>query len=201
MMSRVGKTEGAGALHRGILEARLEKRAILPNFNVDIRDPKFLIGLRLTESNLRFRNFGFEMGFCPISQFPPAGYSSMLSPCPKRAQPCQSLLGSCPLWASSCPSKAHLCPIWGGLCQKEACLCPISGRVGPVWAASCPKPARHRPNLRTSCPKRAYHCPNTVSRAYCLGFLSSPPPKRPPKNLPTPEKTLPTPFPASTTPS
>src|SRR5437867_12015139 len=70
MMSRVGKTEGAGALHRGILEARLEKRAILPNFNVDIRDPKFLIGLRLTESNLRFRNFGFEMGFCPISQFP-----------------------------------------------------------------------------------------------------------------------------------
>ena len=69
-MSRVGKTEGAGALHRGILEARLEKRAILPNFNVDIRDPKFLIGLRLTESNLRFRNFGFEMGFCPISQFP-----------------------------------------------------------------------------------------------------------------------------------
>src|SRR5438034_4723106 len=31
---------------------------------------KFLIGLRLTESNLRFRNFGFEMGFCPISQFP-----------------------------------------------------------------------------------------------------------------------------------
>src|SRR5205809_7177949 len=80
MMSRVGKTEGAGALHRGILEARLEKRAILPNFNVDIRDPKFLIGLRLTESNLRFRNFGFEMGFCPISQFPPAGYSSMLLP-------------------------------------------------------------------------------------------------------------------------
>src|SRR5206468_2423718 len=70
MMSRVGKTEGAGALHRGILEARFEKRAILPNFNVDIRDPKFLIGLRLTESNLRFRNFGFEMGFCPISQFP-----------------------------------------------------------------------------------------------------------------------------------
>ena len=57
-------------MHRGILEARLEKRAILPNFNVDIRDPKFLIGLRLTESNLRFRNFGFEMGFCPISQFP-----------------------------------------------------------------------------------------------------------------------------------
>src|SRR5438034_5462714 len=70
MMSRVGKTEGAGALHRGILEARLEKRAILPNFNVDIRDPKLLIGLRLTESNLRFRNFGFEMGFCPISKFP-----------------------------------------------------------------------------------------------------------------------------------
>jgi hypothetical protein len=24
--------------------------------------PKFLIGLRLTESNLRFRNFGFEKG-------------------------------------------------------------------------------------------------------------------------------------------
>src|SRR5213594_3096160 len=70
MMSRVGKTEGAGALHRGILEARLEKRAILPNFNVDIRDSKFLIGLRLTESNLRFRNFGFERGFRPISQFP-----------------------------------------------------------------------------------------------------------------------------------
>src|SRR5437867_11165207 len=84
MMSRVGKTEGAGALHRGILEARLEKRAILPNFNVDIRDPKFLIGLRLTESNLRFRNFGFEMGFCPISQFPPAGYSSMLLPSQRR---------------------------------------------------------------------------------------------------------------------
>src|SRR5205809_4177882 len=39
-----------------------------------------MIGLRLTESNLRFRNFGFEMGFCPISQFPPAGYSSMLLP-------------------------------------------------------------------------------------------------------------------------
>src|SRR5205809_4548541 len=84
MMSRVGKTEGAGALHRGILEARLEKRAILPNFNVDIRDPKFLIGLRLTESNLRFRNFGFEMGFCPISQFPPTGYSSMLLPSQRR---------------------------------------------------------------------------------------------------------------------
>src|SRR5437667_547012 len=84
MMSRVGKTEGAGALHRGILEARLEKRAILPNFNVDIRDPKFLIGLRLTESNLRFRNFGFEMGFCPISQFPPAGYSSTLLPSQRR---------------------------------------------------------------------------------------------------------------------
>src|SRR5437016_5522101 len=45
---------------------------------------KFLIGLRLTESNLRFRNFGFEMGFCPISQFPPAGYSSMLLPCARR---------------------------------------------------------------------------------------------------------------------
>src|SRR5437773_8604378 len=87
MMSRVGKTEGAGALHRGILEARLEKRAILPNFNVDIRDPKFLIGLRLTESNLRFRNFGFEMGFCPISQFPPAGYSSMLLPSARRGIP------------------------------------------------------------------------------------------------------------------
>src|SRR5437667_11146189 len=84
MMSRVGKTEGAGALHRGILEARLEKRAILPNFNVDIRDQKFLIGLRLTESNLRFRNFGFEMGFCPISPFPPAGYSSMLLPSARR---------------------------------------------------------------------------------------------------------------------
>src|SRR6266516_533167 len=49
-----------------------------------IRDPKFLIGLRLTESNLRFRNFGFEMGFCPISQFPPAGYSSMLLPSQRR---------------------------------------------------------------------------------------------------------------------
>src|SRR5205809_6669519 len=88
MMSRVGKTEGAGALHRGILEARLEKRAILPNFNVDIRDPKFLIGVRLTESNLRFRNFGFEMGFCPISQFPPAGYSSMLLPSARRGMRC-----------------------------------------------------------------------------------------------------------------
>src|SRR5437867_4846852 len=84
MMSRVGKTEGAGALHRGILEARLEKRAILPNFNVDIRDPKFLIGLRLSESNLRFRNFGFEMGFCPISQFPRPCYSSMLLPSQRR---------------------------------------------------------------------------------------------------------------------
>src|SRR6266516_6953507 len=49
-----------------------------------IRDPKFLIGLRLTESNQLFRNFGFEMGFCPISQFPPAGYSSMLLPSQRR---------------------------------------------------------------------------------------------------------------------
>src|SRR5207247_2513159 len=152
-----------------------------------IRDPKFLIGLRLTESNLRFRNFGFEMGFCPISQFPPAGYSSMLSPCPKRAQPCQSLLGSCPLWASSCPSKAHLCPIWE--------------RLVPKGGMSLPNFGQGRPCLGSLVPKAGIHCPNTVSRAYCLGFLSSPPPKRPPKNLPTPEKTLPTPFPASTTPS
>src|SRR5207247_45325 len=102
--SRVGKTEGAGALHRVILEARLEKRAILPNFNVDIRDPKFLIGLRLTESNLRFRNFGFEMGFCPISQFPLL--ITQLCCCPLRGGECILLLlcffrSFCVLHASS----------------------------------------------------------------------------------------------------
>src|SRR5439155_1351934 len=41
----------------------------------------------------------------------------------------------------------------------------------------------------------------SIVSPYCGGFLSSPPPKRPPKNLPTPEKALPAPFPASTTPS
>src|SRR5207247_1230866 len=69
-----------------------------------IRDPKFLIGLRLTESNLRFRNFGFEMGFCPISQFPLL--ITQLCCCPLRGRECILLLlcffrSFCVLHASS----------------------------------------------------------------------------------------------------